>query len=264
LLKGKCALLTGSVSGIGFAIAKKLAAGGCDIVLHGLEGAAVAAERQAELERDYGVRTSYSDADLRQPERIRDMMRNATDKFGSVDIVINNAVVRHFEAIETFPEEKWNDALAVNLSSTFYTTKHALPGMRKKGYGRIVNIASTAALRAMPYRIDYATTKHALIGMTKVIALETINSGITCNALCPHSVLTPSSNARIEQLMARESLPRDKAVKQFLSNRQPAGRFVDPDKIGGTVVFLCGEDAADISGVALPIDIAWMAGFSQD
>ncbi len=252
------------MSGIGYSIARRLAAGGCNIVLHGLEGASVAAKQQAQLEQEYGVRTDYSDADLRQPAKIRDMIARIIEKFESLDIVVNNAVVRHFSPIEAFPDEKWDDALAVNLSSAFHTTKHALPGMRKKGYGRIINVASTAGLRAMPNRIDYATTKHALLGMTKVIALETINSGITCNAICPHSVLTPSSNARIEQLMVRDSLSREAAIKRFLSNRQPAGRFVDPEKIGATVAFLCGEDAADISGVALPIDIGWMAGFSQD
>ncbi len=264
MLKGKNALLTGSVAGIGYAMAKKLAAEGVNIILHGLEGSEAAAARQRELEENFGVQTAYTNADLREPSKIREMIADVTAKFGTIDILVNNAVVRHFEAIETFPDEKWDQALAVNLSSVFHATKHALPAMRKARYGRIINISSTAGLRAMPNRIDYATTKHALLGMTKVIALETLNSGITCNALCPHSVLTPSSNARIEALMESNSLQREAAVARFLERRQPAGRFVDPDKLGSIVVFLCTDAASDISGIALPVDIGWMAGFSQD
>lgn len=264
MLEGKCALLTGSVAGIGFAMAKKLAESGCNVVLHGLEGREAAKAKQAELETSYGIRTDYSDADLRQPSRIREMISKAIEKFGAIDILVNNAVVRHWDPIEVFPDDRWDQALAVNLSSVFHATKHVLPSMRKNGYGRIINVSSTAGLRAMPNRIDYATTKHALIGMTKVIGLETLNSGITCNAICPHSVLTPSSNVRIEQLMERESISRESAVKRFLEKRQPAGRFVDPDKLGSIVAFLCSEEASDITGIALPVDIGWMAGFSQD
>lgn len=263
MLKGKCALLTGSVSGIGFSMAKKLAASGCNVVLHGLEGKDAARLKQDELEKTYRVRTDYSDANLTEPAKIREMIESTINKFGSIDVLVNCAVVRHWDPIENYPDERWDQALAVNLSSVFHTTKHALPTMRKNGYGRIINVASTAAMRAMPFRVDYATTKHALIGMTKVIGLETINSGVTCNAICPHSVLTPSSNARIEQLMKRESLSREDAIKKFLEKRQPAGRFVDPDKLGSVVVFLCSDEASDITGTSITVDIGWMAGFSQ-
>jgi 3-hydroxybutyrate dehydrogenase len=257
MLKGKCALITGSTAGLGYAIASRLASEGCNIVLNGFASANDIHQATSQLEQKHGVGAIYNGADLRKPEEIAAMVRAAADKFGTVDILVNNAVVRYFSPVETFPQEQWEHALTVNLSAAFHAIKHVLPLMRKNDFGRIINMSSVAGLRGIADRVDYVTTKTGLIGMARGVALETLGTNITCNALCPHSVLTPYSDNRIKGIMADEGLSREEATRKFLSNRQPAGRFVEADSVAAMVAFLCGPAGRDITGAALPIDIGW-------
>ena len=260
MLKNRSALITGSVDGIGHAVARALAAEGCNVVLTGIEDRVTGEECAAQLAREFGVQAVYETADLRRREEIARLVATCLDRHRAIDILVNNAVVRHFAQADLFPEENWDDALAVNLSAPFLLIKSFLPQMRQRGFGRIVNMSSIAAVHGITKRIDYATTKSGLLGMTRVVALENVKSNITCNALMPGSVLTPYSDSRIQELMKQRSLSRDEAVQEFLHGRQPAGRFVDPKAIGALVVFLCSESARDITGAALPIDIGFTAG----
>ncbi len=260
MLEGKSALITGSLGGIGFAIAKALAAQRCAVMLNGLADAGTINDRQAELAGSFGVQVGYDGADLRDPAQIAKMVRATSDSHGSVDILVNNAVVRYFAPIEEFEPAHWDEALAVNLSAPFHAIRAALPGMRRAGWGRIVNIASIYGLFATTNRVDYVTTKTALIGMTRAVALEVATANITCNAICPGTVLTPAIERRVQDLIAREGMQREEALRRFIGVRQPSGRFVDADSVAGLVAFLCGPHGRDINGAALPVDGAWAAG----
>lgn len=258
-MKGKCALITGSTSGLGAAAAARLAAAGCDIVLNGLgEPDAIEAQRR-ELERAYAVRAFYHGADLSKPAQIAELMRAAVSTFGAVDILINNAVVRHFAPAHEFPVEAWDHSIAVNISAPFHTIRLALPGMLSREWGRIVNLSSIYGLIGAPNRVDYVTSKTALIGMTRAVALETAGRGITCNAICPGSALTPSIDERVQALMSAEALTREAAVARYLAGKQPSGRFVTAENVAALIVFLCSESGRDITGAALPIDGGWSA-----
>ncbi|HUB12486.1 MAG TPA: SDR family NAD(P)-dependent oxidoreductase [Acetobacteraceae bacterium] len=259
MLAGKSALVTGSIGGIGFAAAKALAAQGCNIMLNGFADPATVEARLEELE-SLGVHAEYHGADLRHPDQIAALVRGATQVFGALDILVNNAVVRYFGAIENFAPEHWDEALAVNLSAPFHAIRLALPGMTAKGWGRIVNMASVYGSFATVERVDYITTKTALIGLTRAVALECARRGITCNAICPGTVLTPAIERRLQNEMQREGLPRDAAEARFLETRQPSRRFVDDANVAGLITFLCGPHGADINGAALPIDGGWTAG----
>jgi 3-hydroxybutyrate dehydrogenase len=259
MLTGKTALITGSLGGMGFATAMALAAQGANIMLNGFAEADVIRDRQAELERTHGVRAAYHGADLRHPEQIGQMVETTAEVFGNVDIVVNNAVVRFFNPVEKFSTEDWDTALAVNLSATFHTVRLALPHMKAAGWGRIVNMASTFSFFAVTDRVDYITTKTALIGLTRAVALEVAKTGVTCNAICPGSVLTPATEGRVQAEMARDGTPRE-AILARLAARQPAGKFVEADNVAGLIAFLCGPHGADINGAALPIDGAWSSG----
>ncbi len=186
-------------------------------------------------------------------------MASATAAFGAVDILVNNAVVRHFAPIHEFPVEAWDHAMAVNISAAFHTIRLSVPGMRERGWGRIVNLSSIYGLIGAVNRVDYVTAKTALIGMTRAVALETVGHGITCNAICPGSALTPSIDARIQELMSTEALPRAAAVEKFLAGKQPSGRFVETGNVAALIAFLCGEAGRDITGTAIPIDGGWAA-----
>jgi len=258
MLNGKCALITGSTGGIGFAAATRLAAEGCDVILNGLADAEQIASRRGELESGFGVRTMYHGADLRDPGQIVDMM-NAASAFGGVDILVNNAVVRHFAPIEDFPVDRWNEALAVNLSAAFHTVRLALPNMRERNFGRIINISSVYGSFATVNRIDYVTTKTALIGLTRAVAIETVAQDITCNAICPGLVQTPAIDARIGAEAERHGTSRAEATRQFLAERQPTGRFVAAEGVAALIAFLCGPGGRDITGAALPVDGGWLA-----
>jgi 3-hydroxybutyrate dehydrogenase len=260
MLKGRCALVTGSTQGLGYAIAERLAAQGCHVVLNGFGDAAEIERRRRQLEDDHGVRAIHHGADVGVPGQIADMIETAQRAFGGVDIVINNAVVRHFSPLESFAVEAWDRALAVNLSSAFHATRLALPGMRRRDFGRIINISSVYGLFGAVNRVDYVTTKTALIGFTRAVALEVAGQNITCNAIRPGTVPTPAIEERLAASMAQSGLPRDAAVRDFLASRQPSGRFVSMDGAAALVAFLCGPDAADITGAALAIDGGWSAG----
>jgi 3-hydroxybutyrate dehydrogenase len=256
-LGGRCALITGSVQGLGLAAAKAFAAAGSDVVLNGFEQPDRVAAIRDELEREYQVRTLYYGADLRVPAEIDAMIAAAFKAFGSVDILVNNAVVRHAAPVESFAPERWDEALAVNLSAAFHTIRLTLPSMKARRWGRIINVSSIYGLRAAPGRIGYVTTKTALIGLTRAVALETFDADITCNAVCPGTAETPIHEAAIRAMMSTESLSRDDAERRFLSTKQPSGRFVSADGVAGLMVFLCGPSSRDITGAALAVDGGW-------
>ena len=259
MLKDKCALITGSTQGLGYAMAERLAGEGCNIVLNGFGDAGEIERKRKRLEDGHGVRVLHHGADLADPRQVADLVETALRAFGTIDILINNAVVRHFAPLEKFRAEDWDRALAVNLSAAFHTTRLALPGMRKKDFGRIVNIASVYGLFGTVNRVDYVTTKTALIGFTRAIALEAAGQNITCNAICPGTSPTPAIEERLAGVMAKEGLSRERAVEQFMASRQPSRRFVAMEGVAALAAFLCGPAGADITGAALPIDGGWSA-----
>ncbi|MBU6487940.1 MAG: SDR family oxidoreductase [Burkholderiales bacterium] len=260
ILKGKSALVTGSSNGLGLAMARALAGAGCDIVLHGLETPGQMMSTMDELEHVFDVNVTYVQADLATPSGVETLIATATESVRSLDILINNAVVRHFAAIEAFPLDRWNSALAVNLTAAFRAIQLVLPGMRERGWGRIFNMTSVYGARAVANRADYVTTKTALLGLTRSVAIETLHQGITCNAICPGSVLTPNIDGRIHALMDERGLDRGDAVREFLKGKQPTGELVDAAHVGDMVVFLCGPSASQITGAMMPIDGGWLAG----
>jgi len=259
MLRGKCALVTGSTQGLGLAMATRLAAEGCNVVLNGFGDPGEIERVRRQLEADHGVRTLHHGADLVRPDEIAAMVDTANNAFGGVDILINNAVVRHFAPVEEFRVEDWDRSLAVNLSAAFHTTRLVLGDMRRRDFGRIINMASIYGLRATVNRIDYVTTKTALIGFTRAVALESASQNITCNALCPGTSPSPAIEERLAGVMAKEGLPRAEAVANFMASRQPSRRFVEMDRVAGLAAFLCGPDGADINGAAIPIDGGWSA-----
>lgn len=258
-MKGRVALLTGSAAGLGLAMAEALARQGCHLVLHGLEPVQALEAQRAALAAQHGVQVQYLQADLSLPGAAARLVADALQLHGHVDVLVNNAVTRHFAGITEFPVEAWDRALAVNLSAAFHTIRGVLPGMRGRRWGRIVNMSSVYGSRAVAQRIDYVTTKTALVGMTRAVAAETLDQGITCNALCPGAVLTPASDARITALVQQTGLQRDAATQRFLAGKQPTGRFVEAAHVGELLVFLCGEAARDITGAVLPMEGGWLA-----
>lgn len=258
-LADKCALITGSVQGLGLAAAERFAEAGCHVVLNGFAPAETVASIRARLEGQFGVRTLYSDADLRRPSDIEQMVASGADRFGGIDILVNNAVVRHAAPIDEFPPASWDDALAVNLSAAFHTIRLAVPHMRRKNWGRIINVSSIYGLRAAAHRIGYVTTKTALVGLTRAVALETLGQNITCNAICPGTAETPVHEAALGDLMAGGSLSREEAQRRLLAGKQPTGRLIAPSHVAALMLFLCGPESADITGAALPIDGGWSA-----
>jgi 3-hydroxybutyrate dehydrogenase len=261
MLKDKVAIITGSVNGgIGFATARALAREGASIMLNGFAAKDVVAGRVAELKSEYGVNADYHGADLRRPDEMKDLVQTTKDRLGSVDILVNNAAVRHFGKIEDFPAEDWDESMAVNVSAPFHMIKFALPHMKQRGWGRIINISSTFGFIAAPERVDYVTTKTALLGLTRAVAIENAKTAITCNAICPGTTLTPPIESRIAKLMEDENLERDAAITKFMAPKAPSGRFVDEKNIAGLIAFLCGPYSADFNGAALPIDAGWLSG----
>jgi 3-hydroxybutyrate dehydrogenase len=256
-LRGKCALITGSTAGLGFAIADRLAAEGCRIILNGLGPAGEAEQAQDELSRKHGVDARFHGADLRAPEQIAELMQFASDTFGGVDILINNAVVRHFAPIEDFPVARWNEALAVNLSAAFHTIRLALPGMRERKWGRIVNIASVYSFVAAENRVDYVTTKTAILGMTRAVALETATSEITCNAVAPGVMATPAILTRFESMAKEQGISAEQVARDYISKQQPTGTFVPMENVAALIAFLCGPTSQGITGAVFPTDGAW-------
>jgi 3-hydroxybutyrate dehydrogenase len=258
-LHGKCALVTGSTQGLGLAAARRFAAAGCNVVLNGLAAPAIVDQLRRGIEDEHDVRIAYSDADLRRPGDIEEMIAGAIDAFGGIDILVNNAVVRHTAPVEAFEVEQWDEGLAVNVSAAFHTIRLSLPQMKQRGWGRIINVSSIYGLRGAANRINYVTSKTALIGMTRAVALETVNHGITCNAVCPGTTDTPVHQATLDSMVAG-GLSRSDAERQFFAGKQPIGRFISAEGVAGLMVFLCSADAADITGAALPVDGGWSIG----
>lgn len=257
-LNGKNALITGSVGGIGHAIAVALATAGCNIVLHGIESESLASDAIKKVEK-LGVKVIYIQADLQHVDEIESMFQKVIKQLGSVDILVNNAVTRHFASIETFPVEKWDLAMAVNVSAVFHLVRLALPVMRKNGWGRIINMTSVYGMRGTPNRIDYVASKSAIAGMTRGIAAELVHDNITCNALCPGSVLTPNIDSRINALMQESDLTRDEAEKEFLKGKQPGGKTIPAEYVARQALYLCEESAQFINGSVLPMEDGWLA-----
>lgn len=257
-LPRRTALVTGSTNGLGLAIAEALAAVGCNPVLHGLDTAEIMKPRVAALAKAHGVKASYVYADLSSPSGVQLLVDEVQKQFDRVDIVVNNAVARHFGPVETFPTDAWDRALAVNVSAAFHAVRLLLPGMKKVGWGRIVNMVSVYGHRGTPNRVDYVTTKAALLGFTRAIAVEIAGSGVTCNGVCPGSVSTPGTETRVAALMA-EGLEREEAVRRFLVGKQPTGRFIEQKNVAAAVAFLCSGAADDINGTVLPVDGGWLA-----
>lgn len=255
MLDGKTALVTGSTRGLGAATATSLAAAGCNVMLSGFGDPDEVAGMRRRLAETYGVTVGYDDADLADPSAVDALFRAAEGLSGSVDILVNNAVIRHFSSIDDFAPEDWDRAIAVNLTAPFNLTRLALPGMRARGWGRIVNISSVLGLGARSGRADYITTKTALIGLTRATAAETrAETNLTCNALCPGSVLTPNTELKIAELAKEEGLTADEARREYLRRRSMHGDFIDPARVAEFILFLCRDDARDITGGAHPID----------
>ena len=257
-LLGKTALITGSVGGIGLAVARALAGRGCAVMLNGLEDPA-AAEAALSTLTPLGATARYCQADLADPSEVERLIAEAATIHGAIDILVNNAVIRHFAPVEAFPPAAWDRALAVNLSAPFHAVRLALPGMRQRGWGRIINMTSVYGERGTPNRIDYSTTKAALAGMTRAIASEVMGQGITCNAVSPGSVLTPNIESRLQRLMTERGIDRDAATREFLAGKQPVARFVPADHVAELIAFLCSDAAAEINGANLPVDHGWLA-----
>lgn len=259
MLKGKVAVVTGSTSGIGLATAKCLAANGADIALHGLVSEVHGSELVEEFRREYGVACIFSGADLKDANQIKDFIHRVVSELGSVDILVNNAGIQHTEALDTFPLEKWNDIIAINLSSAFHTIQHSLSSMKQQQWGRIINIASVHGLVGSLNKSAYCASKHGIVGLTKVTALEMADYGITANAICPGWVDTPILSAQIQEFANKNDLQLNDAKRQIVTTKQPVPEMMSPSQIGEFIVFLCSDAARTISGSALPIDGAWTA-----
>ncbi|WP_062367174.1 3-hydroxybutyrate dehydrogenase [Variovorax paradoxus] len=255
MLKGKTALVTGSTSGIGLAIAKSLAQQGANIVLNGF-GDAETPKSQIEA---LGVRAEYHGADMSQPAQIEDMMKFAASRFGRVDILVNNAGIQHVAKVEDFPPERWDAIIAINLTSAFHTTRLAIPAMREANWGRIINVASAHGLVASAQKSAYVAAKHGIVGFTKSVALETATTGITSNAICPGWVLTQLVQKQIDDRAAREGISATQAQNELLGEKQPSLQFTTVEQLGGLAVFLCSPAADQVRGVAWQMDGGWTA-----
>jgi len=255
----KSALVTGSTSGIGLAIASTFAARGSSVVLTGFGDPAEIEETRRSLAETYGVQVGYFDADLQRPEQVQALVTSAEAFLGGVDILVNNAGIQFTAPIEEFPPDRWDAIIGINLSAAFHTTRLVLGGMRARQWGRIVNIASAHGLVASPNKAGYVAAKHGLVGLTKVVALETAGSGVTCNAICPGWVRTELVEKQIRTRAAREGIALEQAALGLLLEKQPSGAFVTPEQVGAIASFLCSDDAAQITGAALSMDGGWTA-----
>ena len=255
MLKGKTALVTGSTSGIGLGIAKVLATHGANIVLNGFGDVDAA---RAEF-RDIQSQLGYHPADMSKPDQIADMLAYAERTMGAVDILVNNAGIQHVANVEDFPVEKWDAIIAINLSSAFHTTRLVLPGMKARGWGRILNIASTHGLVASAAKSAYVASKHGLIGFSKAVALETATTGVTVNAICPGWVLTPLVQQQVDARAAKDGVDGDEAKRRLLADKQPSLQFTTPAQLGELAAFLCSPAADNIRGAAINVDGGWVA-----
>jgi 3-hydroxybutyrate dehydrogenase len=257
-LKGRVAVVTGSTSGIGLGVAETLAGHGAAVLLNGFGPKDVIDAAVAHVGA-HGTAVAYSAADMSKPADIAAMLGQAARELGPVDILVNNAGIQFTAPVEDFPPERWDAILAINLSAVFHAIRASLPGMRERNWGRIVNIASTHGLVASVHKAAYVAAKHGVLGLTKVVALETATTNVTCNAICPGWVLTPLVQRQIDDLAAREHLSPPQAKEALLAEKQPSHEFATPAQIGAAVAFLCSEAAAQVRGIALPVDGGWLA-----
>ncbi|WP_428925239.1 3-hydroxybutyrate dehydrogenase [Marinibacterium sp. SX1] len=254
-LKGKTAIVTGSNSGIGLGVARELAKAGADVVLNSFTDREEDHALAEEIGKEFGVTARYIKADMSKGAECRALVEQA----GRCDILVNNAGIQHVAAIDEFPVEKWDAIIAINLTSSFHTTAAALPMMRKAGWGRVINIASAHGLTASPYKSAYVSAKHGVVGMTKVVALETAREPITANAICPGYVLTPLVEAQIPDTMKEYDMGREEVIEKVLLERQPSKEFATVEQLGGTCVFLASDAAAQITGTTISVDGGWTA-----
>ena len=259
MLKDRVALVTGSTSGIGLGLARAFAREGARLMLNGL-GDPVAIERLRDsLAREHGVTVRYHDADVSKADEVTRLIRDTEECFGRLDILINNAGVQFVAPVEEFPPERWTEIQNIVLNASFHAIRAAVPGMRRRGWGRIINLASTHGLVASPFKSAYVAAKHGQIGLTKCVALELAETGITCNAICPGYVHTPLVESQIENQAKAHGLPRERVIREVILAAQPTRRFVAIEEVAGLALFLCSEQARSITGAAIPIDGGWTA-----
>src|SRR4051794_21143144 len=259
MLKGKSVVVTGSTSGIGLAIARAFAKEGCNLTLNGFGDKAAIEKERAGIEGEFGVKAIYSGADMTKPAEIADMIATTEKTFGTVDVLVNNAGIQFVAKVEDFPIEKWDAVIATNLSAAFHTCRVALPGMKKRKWGRIINIASAHGLVASGEKAAYVAAKHGIVGLTKVVAIETANDGVTCNAICPGWVLTPLVQKQVDARAKEQGISVEQAKVALVSEKQPMHEFTKPENIGALAVFLSSDAAASITGSAYSIDGGWVA-----
>lgn len=258
-LKGHAALITGSTSGIGLSMARALAACGADVMLNGLGDAAEIESARAAIEADYGVRALYHGANMLKSDEIADLVSETVKAFGRLDILINNAGIQHVAKVEDLPSEKWDAIIAVNLTSAFHTTRHVLPVMKRQGRGRIVNIASAHGLVASPYKSAYVAAKHGIVGLTKTVALEAAEQGVTCTAICPGYVRTPLVENQIDDTARERGISREEVVRDVMLHAQPTKKFVEYDHLNGLLLYLVSDAGASANGAAYPVEGGWTA-----
>jgi len=258
-LLGKSAIVTGSTSGIGLGIARAFAACGMNVLLNGFGDPDEIDRTLGQLGEEFRVDVDYSAADMSKPDDISRMVDQAQTRFGTVDVLVNNAGIQHVEAVETFPIAKWDAILSINLSAAFHATRAVVPGMKARGFGRIINVASAHALVASPFKSAYVSAKHGIAGFTKTVALETAEHGITVNAICPGYVLTPLVERQIPETAKARGLTEEQVVRDVLLHAQPTRQFVTTEEIGALAVFLCTRAARSITGAAIPIEGGWTA-----
>lgn len=258
-LAGRSAIVTGSTSGIGLGVAKALAAHGCNLTLNGFGDAAEISSLQKQIASEYNVKVRYSPADMTKPQQIREMVADAQKEFGSLDILVNNAGIQHISSVEEFPEEAWDRVMAINLDAVYHATKAVIPGMKKNGFGRIINIASVHGHVASVNKSAYIATKHAVLGFTKATALELAGTGVTSTAVCPGWVLTPLVQKQIDLRAAQNGQTNAEARISLLSEKQPSKEFVTPEDLGNTIVFLSSPFAGQLTGTSVVLDGGWIS-----
>lgn len=259
MLTGKRAVITGSTSGIGLAIARELASNGAHVVINGFGDAAAIEKERVNLELEFDIKAHYINADLTQAVATREFIDAAVQALGGIDILVNNAGIQHTDLIEDFPIDRWDAIIALNLSAVFHGSAAALPYMKKQGWGRIINIASAHGLVASATKSAYVAAKHGVVGLTKVTALENAGNGVTCNAICPGWVRTPLVEKQIAALAQKNGVSIDVAAKELLAEKQPSLQFVTPKQLGGAAVFLASEAADQMTGTTLTLDGGWTA-----